>query len=639
MPVTAPYGSWKSPITAASLAADVVRLIELNVDGDDVFWVEMRPKEGARYVLVRHGAEGGPVVVIPAPYAARTLVHEYGGGAFAACGPQLLFSNFADQRLYALEDGVPRPLTPEGPRRFADAAIDEERGRAIVVCEDHSASSRDARTTLVEVPLPGGEPRTIHEGYDFYANPRLSPDGARLLWLCWNHPQMPWDGTELWLADVAEDGSLLDPRRVAGGPRESIFQPSWSPDGTLYCVSDRGGWWNLHRLEGDGLESVLSMEAEFGRPLWVFGETTYGFLDDGRIAATFAEAGIWRLGLIDPDTGELARLDTPFTAFGYVHTNGDQIVCIASSPTVASAVVRIDPASGSIERLRSSASEQLDPVTISEPEAIEFPTKDGWTAHAFYYRPRNPDYAGPPDERPPLIVMSHGGPTSQTTAALRATVQYWTSRGLAVVDVNYGGSSGYGNAYRRRLNGAWGIVDVDDCEAAARYLADRGDVDGKRLAITGGSAGGYTTLCALTFRDLFSAGASHYGVSDAAALATDTHKFESRYLDTLIGPYPERAEIYEQRSPIHAVERLTTPVIFMQGLDDKIVPPDQAQRMVDALKAKGVPVAYLPFEGEQHGFRRAANQRRALEAELDFYGRIFGFSPADEIEPVEIHNL
>jgi len=640
MPETAAYGSWRSPITTELITADSVRFQETDVDGDDLYWTEMRPSDAARYVPVQRAADGTTRDLIAAPWSARTLVHEYGGGAFVAADGVGYFSNFADQRLYRVDrGGGPRPLTPEGKLRYADACVDRARGRLICVAEDHGASNQEAENRLVAVPLAGGDPVTLHRGQDFYATPRLSPDGCRLGWLCWNHPQMPWDGTELWVADLDADGALRDPRKRAGGPRESIFQPQWAPDGRLYCVSDRSGWWNLYRLDGGALCAICPMEAEFGEPLWVFSESLYDFLPDGRIAAAYAERGTWRLGTIDPARGALTPVETEFTAIAFLRVLGGAVVCVAASPTKGSAVVRIDLATGAVEEIRRGSRAEIDPGYLSPPETIAFPSSVGRTAHGFYYAPRNRDFTGPPGERPPLLVTSHGGPTSQALPALNLPVQYWTSRGLGVLDVNYGGSSGYGTAYRRQLDGNWGVTDVDDCCAGARFLVERGDVDAERLAIRGGSAGGYTTLCALTFRDVFAAGASHYGVSDAEALARDTHKFESRYLDSMIGPYPQRAELYRQRSPLHAVDRLDAPMILFQGLEDRIVPPDQAERMVEALRKKGVPVAYVAFEGEQHGFRKAESIRRALEAELYFYGRIFGFAPADRIEAVAIENL
>ena len=604
------------------LTAGALRFDELDVDGDDLYWVESRPDEQGRYAAMRYSSNGEISEVTTSEHSARTLVHEYGGGSSAVSGGIGYYSNFTDQRLYRRAvDGSepPTTLTPELPIRYADATVDDARGRLICVAEDHRREGLEAANYLASIPCDGSgadadDITRLHEGFDFCSSPRLSPDGRRLAWICWNHPNMPWDATELWLAEVATNGSLLAPQRIAGNANGdvSITEPQWGPDGTLYCISDASGWWNIQRWDGTQLVPVLSMEAEFGQPQWEFSMSTYAVMDECCLVAQYGN----------------------FTA-----AVGPRVICAAAGPETGAAIVAINVDNGEIETLRASAAPEIDADYFSAAEAIEYPTTDGTTSHAYYYAPRNPEFQAPDGELPPLVTFIHGGPTSATSPGFNLAIQYWTTRGFAVVDVDYRGSTGYGTAYRRALNGRWGIVDREDCEAAAKFLVERGDVDGSRLAIRGGSAGGYTTLCALTFGDVFTAGASYYGVSDAAALAEDTHKFESRYLDSLIGPYPERAELYQQRSPIHAVDRLSCPIIFLQGLEDKIVPPNQAERMVDALREKGLPVAYLAFEGEQHGFRQAANIQRATEAELDFYGRIFGFTPAGEIEPVKIENL
>jgi dipeptidyl aminopeptidase/acylaminoacyl peptidase len=451
---------------------------------------------------------------------------------------------------------------------------------------------------------------------------------------------MPWDGTELWLGELKSDGSVGKTERVAGGVNESICQPEWSPEGVLYFVSDRNGWWNLYRRTSNGaIESVCEMEAEFAMPQWLFGMSSYAFESNETIVCTYIEKGIARLGTIDTRTGFLERIPTVYTDISYLHAKSGEAVFRASSPTEPPSIARLDLSTKKFEELRRSNNLEIDPGYISAPQAIEFPTQGGLTAHGFFYSPKNRDYRAPDGERPPLLVRSHGGPTAAASGGLSLMIQYWTSRGIAVLDVNYGGSTGYGREYRQRLNDNWGLVDVDDCVNGARYLVDRGEVDGQRLMITGGSAGGYTTLCALVFRDTFKAGASHFGVSDAEALAKDTHKFESRYLDRLFGPYPEQREIYYQRSPINFTEQLSCPVIFFQGLEDKVVPPNQAEMMVEALRQKRIPVAYVAFEGEQHGFRQAKNIKRSLDGELYFYSRVFGFDLGDEVEPVEIENL
>jgi dipeptidyl aminopeptidase/acylaminoacyl peptidase len=634
------YGSWKSPITSDLIISGAIGLAQVAVDGADVYWVETRPQEKGRYVIVKLAPDGRMVDSTPAPFNARTRVHEYGGGGFTASAGAIYFSNFADQRLYRIDGaGEPQAITPEAELRYADGVIDQRRNRMICVREDHSAAGREAINTIVGIPLSGaGAQVTLANGADFYSSPRLNPEGSRLAWLQWNHPNMPWDGTELWVADIQEDGSVTDPFRVAGGVDESIFQPEWSPAGVLHFVSDRTGWWNLYRWREGRIEAVYPMEAEFGLPQWVFGMSLYAFESADRIVCAYIERGFSKLALLDTTTGNLEKIETPFTKIEGVCATPGHAVFIAATPAEAAGVIRFDIDNRRFETLRRSSELKIDPGYISVPQAIEFPTENGLSAHAFFYPPRNRDFIAPESERPPLLVMSHGGPTAATSPTLRLGVQYWTSRGVAVLDVNYGGSTGYGREYRERLSGRWGVVDVDDCVNGAKYLAERGLVDGDRLAITGGSAGGYTTLCALTFRDAFKAGASHYGVSDLEALEVDTHKFESRYTHKLVAPYPERADLYRERSPINHTDLLSAPVIFFQGLEDKIVPPNQAEMMVDALRAKGLPVAYITFEGEQHGFRQAANIKRALDGELYFYSRVFGFELADAVEPVLIEN-
>jgi dipeptidyl aminopeptidase/acylaminoacyl peptidase len=640
-PNVAPYGSWKSPITSDLIVAGTIKVGQVLLDGDDVIWTEMRPAEGGRYVLVRRSADGRTSDLIPPPWNARTRVHEYGGGAAVVADGTVYFSNWEDQRMYRLDPGgQPRPITPEGKLRYADGALDRNRERMICVREDHTATDREAVNQLVSLDLAGeGEARVLVSGNDFYATPRISPDGTRLAWLTWNHPNMPWDGTELWVGELQADGSLGQVERVAGGISESIFQPEWSPDGVLYFISDWTGWWNLYRWRGGQVEPVVQMEAEFGLPQWVFGRSTYAFASARRIICAYTQHGTWQLASLDTATGALTPIETPYTEIEYVRAGPDRVVFYGGSPTEPESIVQLDLATGRIEVLRRATEVTVGAGYLSEPRAIDFPTENGLMAHALYYPPKNRDHVAPEGERPPLLVISHGGPTGATTSTLSLSIQYWTSRGIAVLDVNYGGSTGYGRAYRERLEGQWGIVDVDDCANGARYLAEREEVDGERLIIRGGSAGGYTTLCALTFRDVFKAGASYYGVSDLEALAKETHKFESRYLDRLVGPYPERKDLYEERSPIRFADRISCPVIFFQGLEDQVVPPSQAELMVEPLRAKGLAVAYVPFEGEQHGFRRAENIKRALDAELYFYSRVFGFELAEPVEPVEIDNL
>lgn len=657
-PRVAPYGSWKSPITSDLIVGGSIGLSQPLIDGSDIYWVEMRPTEAGRNVIVKRDAAGAVSDVTPAPFNARTRVHEYGGGDYAVSDGTVYFSNFSDQRLYGQTgDAPPEAITPAADFRYADAIVDKARNRLICIREDHTVAGREAVNTIVSVSLARNENKAeasdknsgensgevLVSGNDFYSSLRLSPDGSRLVWLTWNHPNMPWDGCELWVGKFGNDGFLASRERIAGGIDESIFQPEWSPDGQLYFVSDRTGWWSLYRASlaepAEQAERLCAMEAEFGMPQWGFGMSTYAFESAERIVCSYIQNGISRLALIDTRRKELEPIESPYTDLRYVRAAQGFAVMRAGSSTEAAAIVKLDLETKAFEVLRRSNTLEIDPAYLSTPRAVEFPTEHGQTAHGFFYPPKNRDYRGPDNERPPLLVESHGGPTSAAAAALSLSIQYWTSRGIAVLDVNYGGSTGFGRAYRERLKDNWGIVDVDDCANGARYLVGEGEADGARLMITGGSAGGYTTLCALTFRDTFNAGASHYGVSDAEALAKETHKFESRYLDGLMGPYPERRDIYVERSPINFTERLSCPTIFFQGLEDKVVPPNQAETMVAALRAKGIPVAYLPFAGEQHGFRQAKNIKRALDGELYFYSRVFGFALAEVVEPVEIENL
>ena len=639
-PQLAPYGTWTSPITADLIATGAIGLDQIVLDGPDVYWIETRPSEGGRHVVVRRTPDGRTTDVTPPPFNARTRVHEYGGGAYAVRGGTVYFSHFADGRLYRQDPGaVPRPITPAAEFRYAEAVVDLRRGRLICVREDHTAFGREAVNALVSVPIDGGGGTVLVSGHDFFSSPRLSPDASRLAWLAWDHPNMPWDGTDLWVADIAADGSLGRATRVAGGSAESIFQPVWSPDGVLYFVSDRTGWWNLYRWSGAGIAPVCETEEEFGGPQWTLGMSTYGFASPGRVLCAHKARGAWALSSLDPAKGTLEPLALPYTQVWSVRCGPEWGVCAAGSPADPASIVRVDLRTGRAGVLRRSIAASPAPGYLSRPEAVEFPTEKGVTAHAFYYAPQNPDYTAPVGERPPLVVHSHGGPTGAVGTMLNLDTQFWTSRGFAVLDVNYGGSTGYGRAYRERLNGRWGVVDVDDCVNGARFLVARGLADPRRLIIHGGSAGGYTTLCALAFRDVFTAGASYYGISDLEAMRRETHKFESRYLDRLIGPYPARRDLYRERSPIHFVDRLSRPMILFQGLEDRVVPPNQAEMMHDAVRGRGLPVAYIPFEGEQHGFRRAENIKRALQAELYFYSRVFGFVAAGPIEPVRIENL
>ncbi|MEO1147820.1 MAG: prolyl oligopeptidase family serine peptidase [Cyanobacteria bacterium J06638_22] len=644
-PQTAPYGSWKSPITSDLIVAGSVRLGEVYLDGDTIYWGEGRPTEGGRTLLVRQDPDGQRTDLTPAPFNVRTRVHEYGGGSYCVVDGVIYFANFADQRVYRQEGEDLQPITPDGGYRYADATADRSHQRLIAVREDHTREGNEPSNTIAAISTHPDDPAqnggtVLVSGSDFYAYPRLSPDESHLCWISWNHPNMPWDGTELWVADVQDDGSLGTPSLVAGGESESIFQPSWSPDGTLYFVSDRTGWWNLYRWENSAqIQPLCPKTAEFGLPLWVFGMATYGFESAESLICSYSENGVDHLAQLNLKTLELQDIETPYTSIGGVRVGNGFVVFGGGTPTLPGAIAHLDLATGTCKELRRSSDLDIPEAYISVAETIEFPTEEGKTAFGFFYPPKNPDFVAPDGELPPLLVKSHGGPTAATSATFNAKIQYWTSRGIAVLDVNYGGSTGYGREYRNRLQGKWGIVDVDDCANGAKFLAEQGRVDGDRLCIDGGSAGGYTTLAALAFRDVFKAGASFYGVSDLEALAKETHKFESRYLDGLVGAYPETEAIYKARSPIHAIDQLNCPMIFFQGDEDAIVPPNQAEMMVAALKAKGLPVAYLLFEGEQHGFRKSENIKRTLDGELYFYAQVFGFQVADAIEPVAIANL
>jgi dipeptidyl aminopeptidase/acylaminoacyl peptidase len=636
----APFGSWKSPITADSIVADSIGLSSIVLDGTDIYWLESRPQEAGRSVIVRRTADGTISDITPPEYNVRTRVHEYGGAAYTVVNGTVYFSNNSDNCLYIQNLGGENPqqvrqLTHDKTKRYADLTIDPYRQRLICVQEEHDSTDLEPLNTIVSIDITKTDDMyVLAGGCDFYAAPRLSPDGSKLAWLSWNHPNLPWDGTNLQIANVI-NGFLSAPTLIAGGANEAIFQPQWSSDDTLYFVSDRTGWGNLYCWHNGIVKAVYEFDAEFSLPQWVFGMSTYALVGKHRIVCTYSQRGVWKLALINTLSGHLTHLNVPYTDISSVRATGNSVYCCGAAATQTTEISSIDLRTESREILQSSSQLKIDPSYLSVPKSIEFPTTEG-TAYAFYYPPTNPDYQPLLGEKPPLLVKSHGGPTAATSSQLNLKTQYWTSRGFAVVDVNYGGSTGYGKAYQHRLDGKWGIVDVDDCTNAAQYLVKQGLADAKRLAISGGSAGGYTTLAALTFGNTFKAGASYYGVSDLAALATDTHKFESRYLDRLVAPYPAQAKIYQDRSPLYFTDRLSCPIAFFQGLEDKVVPPNQAEMMVDALKAKGIPVAYVTFPTEQHGFREAANIKRALTGEFYFYARVFGFQPADDIEPIEI---
>ena len=622
-----PYGSWPSPLTAARVTAGALRLDQIQLDGDDVYWLEGRASEGGRNVIVKGSsafAEGlrrdkptGPIDVTPPGFNVRTRVHEYGGGAYTVHKGAVYFSNFSDQRVYRQAPGeAPVAMTDPGPM-WADYRVDAARHRLIGVREQEGVN------TIAAIP-----DRLLVEGADFYSDPIVSPDGKFLAWLQWNHPNMPWDGTELWVGAFNAGGLIGVREKVAGGSDESIFQPEWSPDGALYFVSDRTAWWNLYRWSGKDVEAIQPMEVEFGKPQWTFSMVSYAFMSGTRIAATYVQDGRWKLALIDAYTRQFSPVDLPVQPLESIRaaespraTEGTDIYFIGGSATEPTAIVRLRK--GELEVIRSSTSERIPREWISVAEAVTFKVK-GRDVHAFYYPPTNPEVTVEPGGQPPLLVVTHGGPTGATSDVLDPKIQFWTSRGFAVLDVNYSGSTGYGRPYRDRLRGQWGIVDVEDCVGGAEAMVAAGKADPERLIIRGGSAGGYTTLAALTFHQTFKAGASYYGISDLEVLQSDTHKFEARYNDSLIGPWPAARDVYKARSPIHFTDRLSCPIILFQGLEDKVVPPNQSEMMAAAARKKGLKVKYVTFEGEQHGFRKAENIIRSLEEELAFYRDVFG---------------
>jgi dipeptidyl aminopeptidase/acylaminoacyl peptidase len=644
VPIAAPYGSWPSPITTDLVASEGgVSFGYLDIDEHGVYWTESRPQESGRSALVFRPHGGEPVDVVPPDFNVRTRVHEYGGGAWFRHGGVMFCSSFDDSRLYRIDapGSDPQPITPEPPDphafRYADGRVFAD-GR-LIVCVRETHGEGEPQNELVVLPTDGSaEPQVIASGRDFYAAPRPSPDGTALAWLAWDHPHMPFEGTDLCVGALAGDGAMSNGRRVAGSEQESIFQPEWGLDGFLYFVSDRTGWSNLY-VERDGeVHALTSEQAELGYPQWVFDLSRYAFLGDDRIACIFTRSAVDGLEILELESGKLTSLDLPFTSYSSpaLRSHGTRVVFPAASPTQPSAVIELDTESGERQVLRQSTEMELDERYITVAQAIEFPGTGGQTSHGFYYAPTNPEYEGPDGELPPLVVLVHGGPTAHVTTALDLEIQLFTSRGIAVVDLNYGGSTGYGREYRDRLRGTWGVVDVEDSAAAVRYLAERGDVDPARVQITGGSAGGYTTLMALAVRDEFASGASYFGVADLVTFHAETHKFESHYDDYLVGPWPDAMELYRERSPVVHADSISDPLLLLQGLDDKVVPPSQSEVIVEALKRRGIPYAYIAFAGEGHGFRKAENIKRAADAHLSFLGQVSGFEPADEIEPIEI---
>lgn len=638
---TSPYGSWTSAITTDLLTADMTTLLEPQISHQQIYWLEGRPWEDGRHTLVAYQQDGSIKDLTQKPLNIKSRVHEYGGGACRIQNGKIFFIEKTDQQLYLLDHSKsPQKITSSPYMRFAEPVYDEQRNQIICICEDHSPPHETPENSLVAIDLDTKIIQTLQTGNDFYSSPSLSPDGKYLSWITWNHPSMPWDQTECWIANLSEEGSLKRVEKIAGDKNESICQPKWSPNGELYFLSDRTGWWNIyHWNQNEEIKPVLEMNAEFGLAPFFLGQSTYAFLSSDQLIATYTQHGKWHLAIIDLKHPSYQTIKTPYTYISAVQAENGIAVFLAGSPIEPLSVVRFDSVQESYQVLKRSSSIQLDKNHLSIPESISYPTIDQQTAYAFYYPPKNPRFRAPEDELPPLLVVCHGGPTFAAFNYLRLEIQYWTSRGFAVLDVNYGGSTGYGRAYRERLKGKWGIVDVEDSIAGAKYLIERNLVDPKRIAIRGQSAGGYTTLAALTFQDFFQAGASYYGVSDLEQLAQQTHKFESHYLESLIGPYPENIETYQARSPIHHIDQLSRPLILFQGLEDRVVPPNQSEQIVQALKNKGIPVAYLSFDDEAHGFTKSQNIKAAFENELYFYSKIFNFPLHEPITPIPIEDL
>jgi len=640
--ITAPFGSWASPFKIERLTDRVVFLSEPHgIDGIR-WWIEGRPEESGRQVLVRRETDGTLTRMTPEEFNARSRVHEYGGAAYLVSGDLVVVSDFTTGRLHRIvRPGELVPLTPERQWRYADAIHDAARNRLIAVREDHEpdtvASHGEWNNELVAIDLDSGDVAVLATGSDFYAAPRLSPDDSTLAWLEWHHPNMPWDGTELRLATIGADGSLGEPRTIAGSRTDWISQPRWSPEGVLHFAAEPTDWMNLYRYVDGKALPISNVEAELVAPDWQFGYRTYTFLDGGDILAIARSSGRDNLIRIAPD-GSSITIDLPYTEMNGLSVDGDRLVLRAAAPDKPAAVIEID-LQGNVTVLRTANPTIPEREDVSIPEHIEFPTTGDLTAFGNFYPPTNRSFVGPAGELPPLIVTSHGGPTAEAFSGFATGIQLFTSRGYAVLDVDYGGSTGYGKAYRKRLEGQWGVVDVDDCVAGAVYLAEQGLVDGERTAIRGGSASGYTTLAALAFTDEFDAGCTYFGIGDLRAFVKDTHKFESRYLESLLGPWPAAKQVYLDRSPSLHAEQITAPVLVQQGADDRIVPPSEAERIVDALFERRIPHAYLLYPGEDHGFRGHDAIMRSFGAELSFYAQVFGFEPADDIEPLEIQFL
>ncbi len=628
----APCGSWKSPITAELVVSGAVGFGEVFVTENSIWWSESRPDEGGRVAIVRDDKDATPDNI-----NVRTLVHEYGGGAWSVTSDSLIYSNYEDQRLYKLsQDGQTALLTPEPEisrgLRYANGVPTPDGDWFICVQEKHTEAGGEPANNLVAVSLQGTQQvNQLVLDADFVSNPAISPNGKKLCWIQWNHPNMPWDNTELWVADF-QDGEISNAERI-GTTEESFFQPSWSPTGQLHVVTDRDNWWHLYRVEGNEFMQLTFGNFEIATPQWVFGLSRYVFLEES-IWFAYSKAGKDYLAVLEKD-GSVKEIDLEATNIGSLASTGDGVVAVVASYGKEPAVVQI--ASGNQTVCSTPRDLGLRPEWFPQPELLEFPTSEGETAWAQVYAPTNPEFQVPDKELPPLIVLAHGGPTGAARTQLQLSVTWWTSRGFCVADVDYRGSTGYGREYRHRLLDNWGILDVADCVAIAEYLVEQKRVDKNRLAIKGGSAGGFTVLAALTFHDVFSTGASRYGVADLEALAKDTHKFEARYLDRLIGPWPASKNIYQSRSPIKHTNQLNTPLLLLQGSLDPIVPPNQAHMMADALREKNLPFALLEFPDEGHGFRKAENQIRALQAELSFFANQFNFTPEDSLPSLVIN--
>ncbi len=650
----AAYGSWKSPITADMIATQTLSLGEVAVDGDDVYWLEVRPSERGRHAIVRRSVDGTLTDVLPptgegrVAYSSQSLVYGHGGGSFAVSEGLVIFVNHAstglhvDQRLYRVNPGrTPVPLTPDtgGRHRFGDLVIDRTRNRVVCVREDwRNLKDGQPRASLVAVDIDGQRQTVLAEGRDFYSSPTLSPNGRRMAWLAWDYPCMPWDGCELWVADVDEVGVVHHPRLVAGGTTESIFQPEWSPQGELYFVSDRNNWWNLYRLQGRSVVPVLERKAEFGAAQWQLGMSTYAFISPRHVVCAFNEQGQWKLGRLDVVLGQFAELATPFTDVSQVRGGFATAYFVGGGPEQPASVVRLDMESGKPQVLKASTRmpEELVPY-LSRCEPLHFPTTELGEAHAWYYPPTHPDHRASASEKPPLLIMSHGGPTASASTKLDWTIQYFTSRGFAVVDVNYRGSTGYGREYRLSLYGNWGVMDVDDCANAALRLVQEGKVDAKRLAARGTGASGYTTLCLLAFRDILRCGVSHSGVANLELLVEHAEKFEAHYMDQVLGPQPESRQLLQDRSPSFHLDNIKrSPVLFIQARLDGQTSQRETEEMMRKLRANGVPAAMLPVDGEPYGPRITTDIKRALEAELSFYSQVMGLRLAEALEPVAL---